>query len=213
MAASTYIVHFFNDETNLFKTVTMYPDHERDSIYKRIVGNAQWNCWRYYEINRKNYMACRVAVESMMYHDFTSQYWALKFKHPVYFDTLYENSLKRVEAEIHTTAAEYSTKCLVVALDALPDSCNITFTVNDSFRSYKSRLKSDGLPYHFISEKLVNISDYGKIFPITELHEIQRKYTHVEGLKFEIQNWDPTACTEFIENNLTKNSEVCRIYP
>ncbi len=214
MATSTYIVHYFNDKTLLFKSVTMYPDRERDRIYNRIVHNAQWNCWRYTEANRGNYMACRMAVESMLYHDFTSQYWALKFKHPVYFDTIHENSMKRIEAELqkHTTADEYSTKCLVVALDALPDSRNTTFTVNDSFRSYKSRLKSYGLPYHFISDELPNISDYGKIFPISELRGIQRKYTHVEGLKFEIQHWDPTACTAFLEHNLAKNLDVCRIY-
>jgi hypothetical protein len=215
MATSTYIVHYFNDKTHLFKTVTMYPDRERDRIYNRIVHNAQWNCWRYYEANRENYMACRVAVESMMYHDFTSQYWALKFKHPVYFDTLHENSLKCVEAELQkdTAAGEYSTKCLVVALDALPDSCNITFTVDDSFKCYRSRLKSDGLPYHFMRKEPPNIPDYGKIFPITELRGLQSKYAHVEGLKFEVQHWDPTACTAFLEYNLAKNSKVCMIYP
>ena len=213
MATPTYIVHFFNDKTHLFKTVTMYPDGERDSIYNRIVHNAQWNCWRFHEFHRKNYMACRVAVESMMYNDFTSQYWPLKFEQPIYFDTLYENSLERVKSEIHTTSDEYSTKCLVVALDALPDSSNITFTVDDSFKSYRSRLKSGGLPYHFMRKEPPNIADYGKTFPITELRGIQRKYAHVEDLKFEIQHWDPTTCKTFLEHNLSKNSDLCRIYP
>lgn len=214
MAASTYIVHYFSDKTHMFKTVTMYSDRERERIYNRIVHNAQWHCWRYTEANRPNYMACRMAVESMLYHDFTSRYWALKFKHPVYFDTLHYKSLKRLEKESHkhTKADEYSTKCLILALDALPDSSNITFTVNDSFRSYKSRLKRDGLPCHFISDELPNISDYGKIFPIRELHGIQKKYAHVKGLKFEVQHWDPAACTAFLEHNLGKKSDVCRIY-
>ena len=137
----------------------------------------------------------------------------LKFEQPVYFDTLYENSLKRVEAEIHTTSDEYSTKCLVVALDDLPDIRNITFTVDDSFTSYRSRLKSGGLPYHFMRKEPPNIPDYGKIFPITEVRGIQEKYANVEGLKFEVQHWDPTACKAFIEHNLSKNSDLFRIYP
>ena len=123
--------------------------------------------------------------------------------------------MKRVGTELQqpTTAGAYSTKCLVVALDALPDSKNTTFTVDDNFKSYRSRLRSGGLPYHFMRKEPPNFPDFGKIFPITELRVIQRKYAHVEGLKFEIQHWDAKACTAFLEQNLARNSEVCMIYP
>ncbi len=123
--------------------------------------------------------------------------------------------MKRIEEESQTRApaTEYSTKCLVVALDALPEACHLTFTVNDSFRSYKHRLIRDGLPCDFIIDELTDLPEYGKIFPISELRGIQRKYAHVESLKCEVQLWDPTRCTTYLEHNLAKNSDACRMYP
>ncbi len=99
METSTYIVHYFNDPTHLFTTVTMYPEHERSRIYNAIVQNTQWCSWRYTAEQRTQYMLCRTAVESMLYHDFTSQYWALTDTHPVYFYTIHETAMKRIEGE------------------------------------------------------------------------------------------------------------------
>ncbi len=64
------------------------------------------------------------------------------------------------------------------------------------------------MPCDFIIDETPNISDYGKIFPISALREIQQKYAHVDGLKCEVQMWDPTVCTIYLEHNSGKNSEV-----
>lgn len=202
MSALKYLVHFYSDWNYIFKTVTMYEEQERANVLSSIVKNKSWFWGRFSEEDRKNYMRRRAAVEEMLYSDFQDKYWKLKERIPIYLYLIPNMTIKEIDTELQKRQEhdEDDTKYIVIELAKIEKRANITFTLNDSFRSYRKRLQERGIPCRKIINKFAELEDYGKVFHIDEIEKVHIIYRDVVNLRYEVQVWDPNVLHQYIAN-------------
>lgn len=192
MSALRYLIHYYNDRNYLFKTVTMYPTREIDAVFDSIVENKTWFFGRFTKQDRDEYMQRRLAIEEMLYSDFQKKYWKLKKKTPVYFYITPNLSIEDIDINLQKRRKynENGTKYLIIKLDKIKERENISFTLGDSFRSYRKKLLEKGIPCRKIVNKFQELDEYGCIFHIDELEVVHQKYCGLDDLQYEVQVWD-----------------------
>ena len=186
-----FLVHFFNDKEHLFKTITMAGFSEMDEICNTVSSRKGWYWGRYAQSERDAYLRRRRFVEQELYEGYTQAYGSLKEKVPVYF-YLYPRITTQKVIELawqRTRHAETEPQILMVKLQDIEDTQNITFTLNDSFTAYWKKATESGLEIRGDRNVPVVLQDHNKVFPFSMIEQIHRKYKAQE-LYYEIQIWD-----------------------
>jgi hypothetical protein len=186
-----YLVHFFNDERYLFKTITMADDAHADDICSAITLHRGWFWVRFSPSERRGYLERRRFVEEAMYDDYTRGYGALEERVPIYFYLVPDLSeQKAIEmARQRATQGEAEPHVLMVEIRDIDDTRNVTFTLNDSHTAYRARMKAAGLSFGGDSDVRVGLPDHGKVFPFSMLEQVHRVYGP-QGITYEVQVWD-----------------------
>jgi hypothetical protein len=200
MDSQEKMIHFYNDEKYLFKTVSMYNENDRDQIFDRIVENKSWYWGRFQKSERKGYISRRIKVENMLYEEFSENYWRLKEKIPVFFYLIPNLSISEIESDLleRENCGEAPTKYKIVELGKIRKNKNVTFTIRDSHRSYKQKLNELNLHVKGAVHG-EELKDYGRIFPIDEIDWVHEKYESVKEIKYEVQIWDRELLHSLIE--------------
>jgi hypothetical protein len=186
-----YLVHFFTDKEHLFKTVTMADFSRVDEISDKIASQKGWYWFRYAQTDRQDYLARRRFVERELYEGYTRQYGRLKEKVPVYF-YLYPNLTRQSALEkgrLRTKQGETAPQILMVKVEDIDDSQNITFTVNDSFTAYWKKAMESGIRCREEEKERVVLQDHNQVFPFSMLEQIHQKY-RTQEISYEVQVWD-----------------------
>jgi hypothetical protein len=188
------MVHFYNDDEFLFRTVTMCPHEERERIFDRLVEAGSWYYGRYSKSERDAYMLQRTTVEDLMHSEFEKRFWPTPGKVPVYFYIYPHLDVKELQAKLdrRKQLGEASTRFLLFRLVGLPSTRFISFTLQDSLQSYRHILQDRRIPVRETPLKLRCAQCQGRIFPIDELKRIHAKHCGEPELYFEVQVWDPT---------------------
>jgi hypothetical protein len=186
------LFHFYNDDRNLFRTVTMYSGQERDRVLDQIVSNRAWYWGRFAKSERVLYMLQRETVEKLMRAEFERKFWKLPFASPVYFYIYPHLDLQRLLDELDHRARfdEQKTKILTFQLNELLNTKSVSFTLEDSFQSYKLVLRSQGIPVRTGRPELKCAECQGRIFYIEQLQAVYAKHHGDQGVYFEVQVWD-----------------------
>jgi len=186
-----FLIHFFNDKEYLFKTITMAGISHADEICNKISSQKGWFGGRFAQSERHDYLKRRLFVEKEMYEGYTQQYGSLKEKVPVYF-YLVPNLTRQTAIELcqqRTRHDETEPHVLMVKIQDIEDTTNITFTLNDSFTAYRKKATESGITCRGDRNVPVVLEDHNKVFPFSMIEQIHRKYKE-QGMKYEIQVWD-----------------------
>jgi hypothetical protein len=186
-----FLIHFYNDKAYLFKTITMADISQVDEICDKISSQKWWFGGRYAPSERFDYLNRRLFVEKELYEGYTREYGRLKEKVPVYF-YLYPNltQQKAIErARQRTRHEEILPHILLVKIQDIEDTGNMTFTLHDSFTAYWKKVKEAGLPCRGDANVPVVLPDHNKVFPFSMIEQIHQKYKAQE-IYYEIQIWD-----------------------
>ncbi len=186
-----FLVHFFNDKKYLFKTITMAGPSQADEICDQISSQKGWYWPRFAPSERHDYLTRRQFVEKSLYDDYTLQYGRLKEKTPVYF-YLYPNITRQqiVEKGIQRLKhGESEPHILIVKIQDLKDTKDITFTLNDSHTAYWKRAMDSGIKCRGDGHIPVVLPDHNKVFPFSMMDQIHEKYKS-QHISYEIQVWD-----------------------
>lgn len=196
------LIHFYNNPNFLFKTVTMYPEKDRNTVYDSIVSSKSWYSGRYTKSENKFYMKQRIAVEEMLYNDFRKKYWTLEEKIPVYFSILPKFSYSKINTDLEKRikAEENKAKVFITHLENIQNYENISFTINDSFIAYRQRLIEKDIPVCSVSKVSKELDEYGEIFHISELKLLHKKYKN-SNILFEVQIWDKKVISSLSNEN------------
>ncbi len=192
-----FLVHFFNDEAYLFKTITMAGPSQVDAICDQISSQKGWYWPRFAPSERQFYLQRRLFVEKQLYEDYTREYGGLKDKPPVYF-YLYPNITPQKAIELgrqRMSHGEQKPHILWVKVQDLEDIRNVTFTLNDSHTSYWKRAMEAGIECRGDGNAHVVLPDHNKVFPFERIEQIHQKYK-AQQISYEIQVWD----YELLEN-------------
>jgi hypothetical protein len=186
-----YLVHFFTDKEHLFKTVTMADFSRVDEISDKIASQKGWYWFRYAQTDRQDYLARRRFVERELYEGYTRQYGRLKEKVPVYF-YLYPNLTRQSALEkgqLRTKQGETAPQILMVKVEDINETQNITFTLNDSFTAYWKKAMESGIKCREEEQDRVVLQDHNQVFPFSMLEQIHQKY-RTQEISYEVQVWD-----------------------
>jgi hypothetical protein len=186
-----FLVHFFNDKEYLFKTISMAGTSQVDDICNKISSQRGWYWPRFAPSERHDYLERRRFVEKELYEDYTQEYGSLKEKIPVYF-YLYPNITKQKAIELglqRTRHGEKEPHILMVKIQDIEDTKNITFTLNDSHTAYWKRAMESGIKCRGDGSGHVVYEDHNKVFPFSMLEQIHQKYK-AQQINYEIQIWD-----------------------
>ncbi len=186
-----YLVHFFNDKEYLFKTITMADPCRIDEISNAIASQKGWYWFRYRQSDRQDYLRRRLFVERELYEGYTREYGPLKEKVPVYF-YLYPNITKQRAMEKGQQRTDHNViapHVLMVKIQDIDDTKNMTFTLNDSFAAYWKKAIESGIKCRDDENGRVVLPDHNKIFPFSMIDQIHQKYKAQE-ISYEIQIWD-----------------------
>jgi hypothetical protein len=186
-----FLVHFFNDREYLFKTITMAGVSEMDEICNKISSQKGWYWGRYAQSERDDYLKRRLFVEKELYEGYTQEYGRLKEKIPVYF-YLYPGITKQKAVQLgqqRTRHDETEPQILMVEIQDILDTRNMTFTLNDSHTSYWKKAMESGIKCRGDGNGPVVLQDHNKVFPFSMIEQIHRKYK-ARGVSYEIQIWD-----------------------
>jgi hypothetical protein len=186
-----FLVHFFNDKEYLFKTITMAGISQVDEICNKISSQKGWYWPRFANSERHDYLKRRLFVEKALYEDYTQEYGSLKGKIPVYF-YLYPNITKQKAMELgqqRMRHGEIEPHILMVKIQDLVDTKNITFTLNDSHTAYWKRAIESGIKCREEENGRVVLQDHNKVFPFSMIEEIHQKYK-AQAMHYEVQVWD-----------------------
>jgi hypothetical protein len=186
-----YLVHFFNDRKYLFKTISMAGISQRDEICDTISSKKGWFWGRFAPSERQDYLKRRLFVEKELYKDYTQEYGSLKEKIPVYF-YLYPGITRQKALELvrqRTRHDEAEPQVLMVKIQDIPDTRNMTFTLNDSHTSYWKKAMEAGIKCRGDGNSHMVLPDHNKVFPFSLIEQIHRKYK-AQGITYEIQIWD-----------------------
>lgn len=186
-----YLVHFFTDKKHLFKTITMVDSCLIDEISNSIASQKGWYWFRYRQSDRADYLRRRMFVEKELYDGFTREYGPLKEKVPVYF-YLYpkitdQSMIER--GQQRTKEWETAPQILMVKIEDIDDTKNMTFTLNDSFAAYRKKAIESGIRCRPEEAGRIVLPDHNKIFPFSMIEEIHQKYKTQE-ISYEVQVWD-----------------------
>jgi hypothetical protein len=186
-----YLVHFFNDERYLFKTITMADDARADDICSAITAHKGWFWGRFSPSERRGYLERRRFVEEAMYRDFAQSYGTLQERVPIYFYLVPDLSeQKAVEmARQRASHGEAEPHVLMVEIRDIEDTRNVTFTLNDSHTAYRTRMAEAGLSFGRDDGVRIALPDHGKIFPFSMLDQVHLVYGP-QGITYEVQVWD-----------------------
>jgi hypothetical protein len=186
-----FLIHFFNDQEYLFKTITMAGFSQMDEICNTVSSRKGWYWGRYAQSERQAYLRRRLFVEKELYEGYTQAYGRLKEKVPVYF-YLYPNLTKPEAialAQQRTRHDETEPHILMVKIQDFEDSQNITFTLNDSFTAYWKKATEAGLEIRGDRTGHVVLQDHNRVFPFSMIDQIHQKYK-AQQINYEIQIWD-----------------------
>jgi hypothetical protein len=186
-----YLVHFFNDERYLFKTVTMPGGPKAEDICNAVSSQRGWFWLRYSPKERDGYLQRRRFVERAMYEDHTRSYGGLQEKAPVYFYLIPNLTAGRAIdlARQRTTYGETEPRVVMVAIEDIEDTTNMTFTLNDSHTAYRKRTMEAGLDFGGDSDVPVALPDHGRVFPFAMIEQIHHVYA-ARRISYEVQVWD-----------------------
>jgi hypothetical protein len=186
-----YLVHFFNDDRYLFKTITMADDARADAICSAITADKGWYWVRFSDSERRDYLRRRRFVEEAMYEDYTQAYGALADRVPIYFYLVPDLSEQQAieMARQRTIHDEAQPHVLMVDIEDIDDTRNMTFTLNDSHTAYRARIAAAGLSFGRDDAVRVALPDHGKIFPFSMLDQVHRVYGP-RHITYEVQVWD-----------------------
>jgi hypothetical protein len=186
-----FLVHFFNDKKYLFKTITMAGIFQVDEICKKISAQRGWYWPRFAESERHDYLQRRRFVEKALYEDYTQEYGSLKEKIPVFF-YLYPTITKQKVIELGQQRMRHGERephILMVKIQDIEDTKNITFTLNDSHTAYWKRAMEAGIKCRGDGNGPVVLQDHNKVFPFSIIEQIHQKYK-AQQINYEIQIWD-----------------------
>ncbi len=186
-----FLVHFFNDQEYLFKTITMAGVSQADEICNKISLQKGWYGPRFAPSERHAYLTRRIFVEKELYEDYTRDYGRLKEKIPVYF-YLYPNITIQKVIELgqqRMRHGENEPHILIIKIQDIEDSSNVTFTLNDSHTSYWKRAIDSGIKCRGDGTTHVVLPDHNKVFPFSMIEQIHQKYK-AQQISYEIQIWD-----------------------
>lgn len=189
--ALQFLIHFFTDKEYLFKTITMAGISQADEICNKISSQKGWYWGRYAQSERHDYLKRRLFVEKELYEAYTQEYGSLKEKTPVYF-YLFPNITKQKAIERgrqRTRHDEIEPQILMVKIQDIEDTKNITFTLNDSFTAYWKKATDSGIKCRGDANVPVVLQEHNKVFPFSMIEQIHRKYKAQE-IYYEIQIWD-----------------------
>jgi len=186
-----FLIHFFNNKEYLFKTITMAGISQVDEICNKISFEKGWYWGRYAQCERHDYLRRRLFVEKELYEGYTQGYGSLKEKIPVYF-YLYPNltiQKARELAQQRTRHNEIQPQILMVKIQDIEDTKNITFTLNDSFTAYWKKATESGITCRGDGNSHLVLQEHNKVFPFSMIRQIHRKY-EAQEIQYEIQIWD-----------------------
>ena len=186
-----YLTHFFTDKEYLFKTITMANSCLIDEISNKISSQKGWYWVRYSQSDRYDYLKRRLFVEVKLHDEYTREYGYLKEKVPVYF-YLFPNITKQRAIELgqqRTKHGEIAPQILMVNIQSIDDTTNMTFTLNDSFTAYWKKAMESGIKCREEENGRVVLQDHNKIFPFSMIEHINQKYKAQE-MYYEVQIWD-----------------------
>ena len=186
-----FLVHFFHDKEFLFKTITMAGFSQMDEICNTVASRKGWFWGRFAQSERHAYLMRRLFVETELYEDYTQKYGSLKEKVPVYF-YLYPNltTQKAIElAQQRTRHDEAAPHILMVNIQDIEDTHNITFTLSDSFTAYWKKATESGLEIRGDRNRPVVLPDHNQVFPFSMIEQIHKKYK-AQQINYEVQIWD-----------------------
>jgi hypothetical protein len=186
-----FLVHFFNDKEYLFKTITMANDAQVDEICNTISSQRGWYWPRFAQSERHDYLKRRLFVERALYEDYTQAYGSLKERVPVYF-YLYPNLTEQKAIELaqqRTRFNEIEPQLLMVRIEDIEDTKNITFTLNDSHTAYWKRAIEAGIKCRGDGNPPVVLPDHNKVFPFSMIEQLHQTYK-AQQIPYEIQVWD-----------------------
>ena len=186
-----FLVHFFNDKEYLFKTITMADIFQVDEICDKISSQNWWYWGRYAQSERHAYLKRRLFVEKELYEGYIQEYGSLKEKVPIYF-YLYPSITQQKALELgqqRTRHNEVEPQVLMVKIQDIEDTKNITFTLNDSFTAYWKKAIESGLECRGDGITHVVLPDHNKVFPFSMIEQMHQKYK-AQQINYEIQIWD-----------------------
>ena len=105
---------------------------------------------------------------------------------------LYPNITKQKAIELgqqRTRQDEIEPQILMVKIQDVEDTKNITFTLNDSFAAYWKKAVESGIECRGDVNDHVVLHDHNKVFPFSMIEQIHRKYKALK-ISYEIQIWD-----------------------
>ena len=74
----------------------------------------------------------------------------------------------------------------------------MTFTVNDSLRSYRKKLLLAGIPCRELQGNNPELPDYGKIFHIEDIGKVYKRNAEIPDLRYEVQVWDNSILQKLV---------------
>ncbi len=190
-AGLQHLVHFFHDERYRFKTITMAAASETDDICDAIASRRGWFWVRYSPRERDGYMQRRRFVERAMYDDYTHAFGGLTGTVPVYCYLIPDlTEVQAIElAQRRTRFGETEPHVVMVKVEDIDDTRNMTFTLHDSHTSYRARMTDAGLAFGGDSDAPDALPDHGKIFPFSMIEQIHAVYG-ARPISYEVQFWD-----------------------
>jgi hypothetical protein len=78
---------------------------------------------------------------------------------------------------------------LMVKIQDIEDTKNITFTLNDSHTAYWKKAMEAGIKCRGDGKRHVVLQDHNKVFPFSMIEQMHRKYK-AQDMYYEIQIWD-----------------------
>ena len=186
-----YLVHFFNDKEVLFKTITMAEPCQVEEISDRFVSQRGWYWGRYAKSERADYLNRRRFVEKALFDEYMQEYGRLKEKVPVYFYLYPKLTVQKAIAlgQQRTKHEEVEPGILLVKIQDIDDTTNITFTLNDSCTAYWQKTIEAGINCRGPQPAGIVLPDHNRVFPFSRIEEMYRKYLE-QDLVYEVQVWD-----------------------
>lgn len=196
-----YLIHYYTDETHLFTTIMMYSEQERDHICDAIVKNKNWFWERFRTYDRKFYLQRRTFVEQCMKNEFEHDYYPLQGNVPIYFYLVpgMNHAIAEEKCKSRTEYEEINTKYILLDVNRIQACQSVTFTLEDSFRSYWKKAREAGIKCFEDGRKRIELEDHNKTFPFSEIETLYRKY-QATNTNYEVQIWDQAFIHELRED-------------
>jgi hypothetical protein len=186
------LLHYFHSAEHLFVTATMYADARRERALEEMARTHAWFGGRFSAAHRHGYMQVRVLVETLMCREFAEKYAAPRSTSPVFFYLRPRLSLSSIQDGLRRRQdlGEHATQYLLIDLDDIDDTSQVSFTVHDSHRSYRRAIAEAGFEAHPTGG---DSPDDGRVFHVSEIADVYARHRDEDDLSFEVQFWDPAV--------------------